>query len=120
MVIYKGSRKNMKKRLIFIFLMIGIAIFTNSCINKDPEYSADELVCEYDSPDKTMTLKIYQGPPEDTIMVDFYVVGEVEFKDKKLFGKKMIYYEYHEEFQNAYWLDDKTVVINEKVVEITE
>ena len=110
----------MKKRLIFISLVIGIAIFTISCINKNPEYSADELVCEYDSPDETMTLRIYQGPPEDTIMVDYYVVGEIEFKNNIFFSKKIIYYEYHEEFQDAYWLDDENVVINEKRVEIAE
>lgn len=110
----------MKKRLKLIFMVIGIAIVIFSCSNRKPDYGDDEMVCEYDSPDETMVLRIYQGPPEDTIMVDFYVVGEVEFKDKKLFNKKMIYYEYHEEFQDAYWLDDKNVVINEKRVEIAE
>jgi len=110
----------MKRILIFISLVIGIAIFTISCINKNPEYSADELVCEYDSPDETMTLRIYQGPPEDTIMVDYYVVGEIEFKNKIFFSKKIIYYEYHEEFQDAYWLDNENVVINEKMVEIVK
>ena len=76
----RRHKESMKKRFIFIFLVIGIVISMISCLNKKPEYTVDELVYECDSPDKTMKLKIYQGPTKDAIMVDFYVVGEIEFK----------------------------------------
>lgn len=72
------------------------------------------------SSDKRFELKIYQGPPEDSIMVDDYVVGEVEFCEKEdtLHDSEMIYFKKHETYESAYWADDTHVVINGNKIDV--
>ena len=60
-----------------------------------PVYSEEEKIQEIYSPDHSVKMNIYQGPPADAVMVDFYVVCEME--DSSSGRKDVVYKRIHEE-----------------------
>ena len=111
----------MKKIVLSLALLVVMVLgLIFAILNKGPSYSEDELVGEWYSPNKSVKVCIYQGPPQDAVMVDFYVVGEIQYEGKSLFNKKMIYYKYHEAFEDCYWEDNEKVVINGNVINVND
>lgn len=109
--------KKIKKILFYLTVLLCIELLYDM-LNPNMYYSKDELIKVLYSPDKSKKLCIYQGPPEDSIMVDFYVVGVVDYT-KRGFKKDVIYNEYHCTLESAAWLDNTHVEINERVIDIS-
>lgn len=104
------------KNWILVVCILGVLMLTMKVLNNKPAYGMEELIYECYSPDETVKLSIYQGPPDDAVMVDFYVVGEIEHKKKILLWdytkKEMIFYKYHEMYKDAYWIDNENILID--------
>ena len=112
------SLKKLIKKLLLLVLLLVVAYMFYCCVNPIPKYSEKELIQVLDSPDGKKKLNIYLGPPEWAIMVDDYIVGEVEFLDHLFRKKKVIYSKYHTDLEEAKWLDNERVLINRKVMDI--
>lgn len=107
------------KKIIIVCVVASILSACENWISK-PAYGENEMILLLPSPDKRFELKIYQGPPEDSIMVDDYVVGEVYFckKESVSHNSDMIYFKNHETYESAYWVNDTCVVINGNKIDI--
>lgn len=101
-----------KKRKIKLLVILGLLLLLIGRNNKVPDYSENELIGKFPSPTGALKMYIYQGPPEDVAMVDFYVIGEIQYINKPLREREVVYYRYHDEFKECYWKDDERVVIN--------
>jgi len=108
-----------KKKLIVIsFLIIGLlgygiywAFFD---MNRLPK---GDLISEVDSPDRTYTIKAYVSSGGAT--VGPAVRGELNFNKEKR-DPKNIYWNYHEDNANINWIDEDTVIINEKELTVPD
>lgn len=106
------------KRILLLLSILFIAYLFYSCTRPYAHYCKDELIQEINSPDGQKKLNIYQGPPQNSIMVDFYVIAEIEFLNKKIFKSKVIYGKDHSEFEKANWIDDQYVEIDGTIIDI--
>lgn len=100
-------------------MLVLIILICKSC-NDGPVRGENELIGEFLSPNENLKIYIYEGPPKDSVMVDFYVVGEVEYMKTPLHEKALIFYRYHEKFEECYWIDDEHVVINGTEIDIAD
>ena len=115
----QNDRKITTKKKAYIIGIIIFAIFICTFMSDGlPVYSEEEKIQEIYSPDHSVKMNIYQGPPADAVMVDFYVVCEME--DSSSGRKDVVYYRNHEEHNECYWLDNETVVINGEKIDITD
>lgn len=120
----KTRLESLNKRTSKYFSLILMTLLLCVGCTGKPAYGEAELLESCYSPDSNIELRIYQGPPADAVMVDFYVVGEIKFQKegnlKEHAEEDVIYYKYHEEYENAYWLDNEHVVINGCEIDITD
>lgn len=95
-------------------MVVLLSIASLGLIKKDnvPKYSQNELVGEFYSPINLKKISIYQGPDKDAVMVDNFVVGEMD--------DKIIYYKYHDQFESCYWNDEDNVVINGQIINVED
>lgn len=110
----------MKKVIIISVLVILSITILFQCANSKPDYNDEILVEKIFSPDENTVLNIYQGPMSDSVMVDVYVVGEICFirQPSVLSTKKVVYYRYHDELDEAYWIDNENLVLNGTTINI--
>lgn len=109
------------KRSKNIFLVLPILLILVSCKNyKVPDYGYEELVGEYYSPTNSKKVCVYQGPTKEAIMVDDFVVCEIEDEKDSYYKNKIIYYKNHEQFFECYWKDDDNIVINGQIINIAD
>lgn len=111
-----------RKTIVVTGILAFVIILAYTCLSGVPKYNKKILVAQIDSPNKEVQLSIYQGPMPDSVMVDDYVVGEITVATELLGMKKnrMIYYQYGEIFEEAYWVDNETIVINGKSLHIND
>lgn len=108
----------MKKSKIKLLVLLGFIFLLVGRNNKVPDYGENELIGEFFSPTGSLKMYIYQGPPEDVAMVDFYVIGEIQYINTPLGEREVVYYRYHDEFKECYWKDEEHVVINGTEIDI--
>src|SRR5690554_128160 len=103
----------MKKKVITVIAMIVLMLFIGIYyfFYDMSHFSGGVLIAEKISPDVTYTVKAYLG--EHGATVANTVRGELIF-NKMGRKPKNIYWNYREEEAVVYWVDDDTVVINEK------
>lgn len=102
-----------RKFFIFVLILIGVIGFYNYIfnINAIKNIPTGELILESKSPSKNHTIKIYLVGGSAT--VDHAIRGEVI---NKLGFKKNIYWAYHENTANVEWINENTIIINDKKI----
>ena len=109
----------MKKKIIIIIFIIATII----CILVKSYYDffismenlpEGEFLCSSESPDGTYEIKIYRCNGGAT--VDYSIRGELIEKDK--FKSKNIYWSYRESDAKVEWVNDYTVIINGKMLNV--
>lgn len=106
-----------RKKYVFIIVLIicfipaiYIFIYKSNSIKNLP---TGELISQVYSPNKDYKVNLYLVGGNAT--VDFSIRGELV---NKLGLKKNIYWSYHEKDSNVRWIDDKTIIINDKELNI--
>jgi hypothetical protein len=109
-------------RLVAVLMVIFIAAVLVSCaklgdlvfrgMNNLPE---GDYLSSYDSPSKDYSINIYLCNGGAT--TDFSIRGELVIKNE---SKKNIYWSYHEQEANVEWIDDDTVIINGRTLNVLE
>lgn len=107
----------MKKKILIIpiiILMIFTAILICSNIAASQEYNQETLLLSSQSPDEKYNLYAYKTNPHAT--VDFSIKVYLIKSGKK----KLIYNAYHEYDAEIIWIDNETVSINGKTLDLSQ
>ncbi|WP_156151287.1 DUF5412 domain-containing protein [Domibacillus indicus] len=83
-------------------------------MNRLPE---GDLISKVNSPDGTYTIKAYVSNGGATVAPA--VRGELTFNKEKR-ASKNIYWNYREDKANIHWIDEDTVIINEKELTVPD
>lgn len=108
----KNIKKHWKK-ILFLLIIITLYIYTNSklvMIN----LPTGEYIESLSSPNNEYTLKSYKysgGALQDWTL-------RVEVINNKTKEKTNIYWKYHENYAKMSWIDEETVKINNKILNI--
>jgi hypothetical protein len=108
---------NMLKKIITVILIIGLALFiaVYYLFFDMGRLAEGTLITEESSPDGTYTVRAYLV--EHGATVANTVRGELVFNNM-VRKPKNIYWNYREEEAEIYWIDEDTVVINEKELDV--
>ena len=96
-----------------ISLFIFFSLLLTAC-GKMSNLPQGEFVNSYESPDSNFTINIYLCNGGAT--TDFAIRGELV--DNHNTTKKNIYWGYHEEEADVNWIDENTVIINGRTLNV--
>lgn len=110
----KKIKNNWKKIIIVVFVLFGAATiykFFNPSINNIPK---GDYIESLNSPSGNYTLKSYKysgGATADWTL-------RVEVLNNTTQATKNIYWNYHEDYAKMEWIDEETVIINGKKLNV--
>ena len=107
----------MLKKIFRVIMIIGLAFFiaVYYFFYDMSRLSGGTIIAEETSPDGTYTVKAYLG--EHGATVANTIRGELVFNHMAR-KPKNIYWNYREEEAVVFWVDEDTVVINEKELDV--
>ncbi len=97
--------------IIVLFSFLGYRFFYS--MNSLPD---GELISEIVSPDDTYTIRIYLVNTHATVA--YSIKGELVFNNSNI--TKNIYWGYRESEAAVEWIDDDTVMINKRSIEVPD
>lgn len=109
----------MLKKIFMVIMIIGLTLFiaVYYFFYDMSRLSGGTIIAEETSPDGTYTVKAYLG--EHGATVANTIRGELVFNHMAR-KPKNIYWNYREEEAVVFWVDEDTVVINEKELDVPD